>query len=457
MLSRRQALRFCLAGSATLMLPGENLLQAQDRTDDPHFFLLIVLNGGADPSYMFDARPLEMTAAGQIQNYLGMAPDSLTGKNGGKTLASPLVKPLMKFTDSLSVLNGVMMAPSFDGHLQNMNVLFTGDPFGGGSFVPHLNKNGDHAGSDQPLLDAVIATEEPPVTLNNSERVVPLQAGAAGGLASHLRNVPQPAGWSPTGEFIRNRIAANAAGAGRLSQGARLMLSALDAAPAMHSRLAALPAVNDDMSPERQCLALISETFRLSISRSAVYMPPEFFDVHSAGLAKQQPQLFASAISQIAALLEGMRMTSFDRTRSILDVTTVMIASEFGRTMRAPDQPLDGTGTNHNSLTNSILIGGKGIRAGMVVGESDFAAPDEKLSLAHKISDPDLMKTMGRPFDFRTMQCRPDLPQEFRMQDYLTIGSVINTLYSLFGVPSSYYRKAEHDLPTAPVLHGLLT
>ncbi len=32
---------------------------------DPHFFLLIVLNGGADSSYMFDARPLAMTQGRQ--------------------------------------------------------------------------------------------------------------------------------------------------------------------------------------------------------------------------------------------------------------------------------------------------------------------------------------------------------------------------------------------------------
>ena len=56
----------------------------------------------------------------------------------------------------------------------------------------------------------------------------------------------------------------------------------------------------------------------------------------------------------------------------MFDVTTVMIASEFGRTLRSLDSPIDNTGTNHNQFSNSVLIGGKGIRGGMVIGESRF-------------------------------------------------------------------------------------
>ncbi len=88
---------------------------------------------------MFDARPLSMTRAGKIQNYLGEEPGVWTGRNGVTTLATRLVAPLRPFRDRFSVLNGVYMTPSFDGHLQNMNFLFSGSPFGGDSFIPHLN------------------------------------------------------------------------------------------------------------------------------------------------------------------------------------------------------------------------------------------------------------------------------------------------------------------------------
>jgi uncharacterized protein (DUF1501 family) len=454
MLSRRHALRLTLAGSASLVIPAGGFAGARRIDQDPHFFLLIVLNGGADPTYTFDARPLEMTTAGKLQNYLGKAPDVYMGSNGGRTLVTPLVKPLMRFADRFSVLNGVMMAPSFDGHLQNMNLLFTGDPFGGGSFVPHLNQ--PRHGHDSLALDAVVPADEPPASLTNTSNIIPLQAGAAGGLAAHLRAVPPPTAQSPAARFIRNRILANAAGPGRLSEGARVMLSALDAAPAIHRQLAQLGQRDDSLTAEQQCLELILEVFRLSISRSAIYMPPEYFDVHSAAQARSQPQLFEAAIGRVATLLRGLSETAFDAKRSMLDVTTVMVASEFGRTMRSPEKPIDGTGTNHNSLTNTLLLGGKGIRGGLLVGETDFASADEAISTAHQLNDPRMEKMMARPFDFRTMRARSDLPEDFSLADYLTVGSVINTLYSLFDAPKENYRTIGRDLSTAPVLDALI-
>ena len=132
--SRRDVLKLGVAGTATLLLPNFSFLgpaEAEALADDPHFFLMIVLSGGADSSYMFDARPLAMTAAGKIQNYLGQDPAPWKGSNGLITGATSLVKPLNPFRDRFSVMNGVVMTPSFDGHAQNMNFLFTGDPFGG--------------------------------------------------------------------------------------------------------------------------------------------------------------------------------------------------------------------------------------------------------------------------------------------------------------------------------------
>ena len=65
MSSRRRVLTLGLAGAGTLVFPGTTVLEAAEPVPEPHFFLLIVMNGGADPSYMFDARPLAMTAAGR--------------------------------------------------------------------------------------------------------------------------------------------------------------------------------------------------------------------------------------------------------------------------------------------------------------------------------------------------------------------------------------------------------
>ena len=453
-ISRRDAIRLGAVGAGTLLLARAGPAVAGDPDRDPHFFLLVVLDGGADPSYMFDARPLSMTQAGKIQNYLGEEPGVWTGRNGATTLATRLVAPLRPFCDRFSVLNGVYMTPSFDGHLQNMNFLFSGSPFGGDSFIPHLNS--PETGRPPGSLDAVLPTDPPFLNVNNHSSVVPLEPNALDQLAQRLRAAEPPRGDDVLGRFVRSRMAAAAEGEGRMAAGARRMLASLDQAPDVHRKLAALRVPDGDIAPEPRAIALIAECFRLALSRSAIYVLHEQFDVHDADQAKLQPKLFSEAVAKIAALFRALVETPFDAKRSMLDVTTVMVASEFGRTMRAPEMPIQDTGTNHNQFANSILLGGKRIRTGLVIGASDLVDEKDAPSKAHLAMDPALEKVMGRPIDCTTLSVRPVRPDAFDIEDYLTIGSVVNTLYAAFCVPKARYRSNGRNLPSAPVLEGLL-
>jgi hypothetical protein len=103
------------------------------------------------------------------------------------------------------------------------------------------------------------------------------------------------------------------------------------------------------------------------------------------------------------------------------------------------------------------LLGGKGIRGGLVIGGSDLANETAIPSGSHLAMDRALEKTMGLPFDFYSMRAIGELPDEFEIEDHLTIASVINTVYALFGVSKSQYRSLGRNLPMAPVLNGLLT
>src|SRR5882757_4429197 len=317
-LLRRDVIRLGAIGAGSLLLPGAGPAAAAGPDQEPHFFLLVVLDGGADPSYMFDARPLSMTRAGKIQNYLGEEPGVWSGSNGVSTLATRLVAPLRPFGDRFSVLNGVYMTPSFDGHLQNMNFLFSGSPFGGDSFIPHLNlvDTGRAPGS----LDAVLPTAPVFVNVNNHSSVVPLEPNALEQLAERLREADPPPADDTIGRFIRSRLTAGASGDGRMAAGARLMLSSLDQAPDVRHKLASLRVPREDLGPEAQAVALIAECFRVALSRSAIY-------VLDADQAKLQPKLFADAVLKIAGLFRALVDTPFDDRRSMFDVTTVMIAS----------------------------------------------------------------------------------------------------------------------------------
>ena len=135
--SRRDAIRLGALGAGTLLLPGAGLAAA-DPDQDPHFFLFVVLEGGADPSYMFDARPLSMTRAGKIQNYLGEEPGVWTGSNGAATLATRLVAPLRTFGDHKG--SGLaLMCELLGGALTGNSCATPGRPFANGMMSIYID------------------------------------------------------------------------------------------------------------------------------------------------------------------------------------------------------------------------------------------------------------------------------------------------------------------------------
>ena len=91
-----------------------------------------------------------------------------------------------------------------------------------------------------------------------------------------------------------------------------------------------------------------------------------------------------------------------------------------------------------------------------MIGASDLADEKAAPSKAHLAMDPVLEKVMGRPIDLNSLRVRPDQPDTFDIENYLTIGSVVNTVYALFSVPKSRYRSTGRNLPSAPVLNGLI-
>ena len=166
--------------------------------------------------------------------------------------------------------------------------------------------------------------------------------------------------------------------------------------------------------------------------------------------------MFKKTADTIYKILRTLKDTPFDEKRSMFEVTTVMVTSEFGRTMRIDNSPISETGTNHNPLNNSVLLAGKGIKGGLVIGASDLEDENASASGAHLTVDKSLEKLMGRPFDFKTQTSRLDRPSTFDIKDYLTINSVVNTIYTLFDVPPNLHRAVDRMGPPALTLPSIL-
>ena len=449
--SRRDVVKTSLVLLGSSCLPGPKSKANAQTAADPHFFLYVNLFPGADPSYMFDARPLSFTAANKMANYTGKEPEAWTGSNGQKTFASVVTAPMRALKDDFSIINGVMMS-TFDGHDQNQAFVFTGSPFGGESFMPHLNRR-------NPLpLDTLLMSSLFGVHITNGGASLSTNPFAIASLSQIFQGNATSVIQDPTDGLIASRLEAAGAGAGSFSSGAKQMGKGFASSGELAGKLKATNIQNPTVDPSTGMivqpavpikLQVVGEFFKRGITRSLVIGIDGDYDTHDPQRASQSPATFASTIDQLAALINYLKATPYDDAsgKSLFDVTTVMVGSEFGRTMRQLDAPaIDKTGTDHNTLSNSFLLAGKGVKGGQVIGASDLTDLDAAGNLinasgAHKQLDNNLIKLMGRPFDYGTFAPVMDaLPATFDNTQYLGFGAVANTIYRIFGY-------TEQDLP----------
>ncbi|MBX3158350.1 MAG: DUF1501 domain-containing protein [Deltaproteobacteria bacterium] len=446
-ITRRKLLLASSALGLTLLLPRRARIARARRAAPERFLLTLVAQGGLDTTMMFDARPLAMTAAGLVHNPLGEDPQPWAGGNGTTALTASTAAPLHALRDRFSVVNGVVMSTSFDGHDQNLNLLQSGNPFGGPSFNAEVNADA-RAPLDYVSLGGTFAT------LDDS-RTIQLTPEGLGQLVDGASSLD---GISPSlDEFLRLESEQLGNPQARFGAGVIELSAANAASRDLQQRIKAirLGAPGDALDAQ---MSVVREVFRNGIARGAMFQIANDvqIDNHAAQSARTQAPTYATVCDRIARVFRYLAATPFDDTRSLLDVTTVVVGSEFGRTMRQAGLPIGNTGTDHNPLSNTILVGGSGVRTGLVLGASDFLAAGETLSGAHLALDPARVKVMGRPFDFASGTPRDDRPAAFAPGDYLQVASVVNTVYSLFDVPSEKWRLVARNGDVAPVLTQLI-
>ncbi|WP_394836762.1 DUF1501 domain-containing protein [Pendulispora rubella] len=490
-MSRRGVVR--LGAFSVLAMPFTKLAIAQN--DVPrHFFLHILISGGIDGSYLFDARPLRMTDKGRHANYLyknsvqgipagvDAARIEMVGSNGTKTLRTSLVNPLMAHAADFSIVNGVLMSKDGEGHENSARYAMTNQSNEGfDSFIPMLG-----APSGLPIESILFGALPPGMSPGaNFSKSIQFQGTEANGIGRALAHGPKIEKDSALFRHIRQRQSANAQGAGMFSQGSKKLLSALENAPLLSSALQRAvgtePASTVDFLAG---LAIALEYFRSGVTSAAtvVHDRGADLDVHGAGdAAGTQMALLggrlgtgsgatAPGVTQnLARVFEILKATPLDRndprSPSFFDVTTVCIHTEFTRTMVSLSFSGDVgyTGTDHNPLSNTVILAGYGIRGGLILGESDCTDVDDNgnilnVSGAHfaregTTDNKQLRKIMGKPFDFATMKARSDRPATFQATDYLNFSSVANTVMDLFGIdPQKKFRVGGNP---APILEPL--
>jgi hypothetical protein len=427
---------------------------------NPHFFLNVVISGGVDVSYLFDARPLRMTDAGKIQNYLyknagatpvlsDPTPRVMQGTNGRATLRSALTDDLAQFQDRFSVINGILMTTGNDfGHGQNMYQLFTNSTVGAReSFMPYIGEV-----SGFPLQNIHLGGFEGDGNSapSNFALAVHFPSPNAIQLGSAFLNQEKLSASGKLLNLVERRLGISAqTRPGLYGQGIKEFHAAHLKTPNLSAALEQTSVDEATGSKFHMSLKNALNFFKAGMSSSITLMMDmdPVIDVHSPGNAQDQRNLYTTIIKELTDLFTAMALPySEEKGQSFLDVTTLMITSEFGRTTRNPSSPIDNTDTDHNPFINSVILAGRGIKTGQIIGASDLEDVDAageiiNVSGAHLQKDKSLVYTMGKPFDFAMGDAVDSLPEQFRAEDYLTIGSVNNTMMNLFGVPEQRYHR----------------
>ncbi len=463
-LNRRDLLKYGLGGIGMASLPMR--LSIANPSED-HFLFMLFLEGGADFSYLFDGRPLEMTQNKLLANRTGKEPQLWRGANGTSTWASSLTSPLLPFKNDLSIVNGVFMDKTFAGHNNMIDLIFSGNPLGGESFLPLINTKSLSA-KPRPL-DGLKKNGGSLSIDPQHTSIIELEGGDATELILRTQKQPLLAKKQEAWDFALSRMKAGGLldPAGHWSQGSTQLFNQSVQGQALANILGSLDMSSLNPDVDLNFLDLYSRMVQKNMMRVALEATRSFdfatgqpdrfmFDTHGIQSDEIHVKLYQDTVDKISKTLEYFKNTAYDSTRSLLDVSTVMVATEFGRTMRQNHVSFEDCGTDHNTFCNSFLFAGKGIRGGQVIGASDFQTSQEELSPAHLLLDKDKLNIMAKPFDFATETPLEVLPSEFIEEHYLTSGSVVNTLFDLFSMPKDMYRRKNIGALAYPSLRTLL-
>jgi len=301
----------------------------------------------------------------------------------------------------------------------------------------------------------------------NTGKGIKLDTGKTTSLVNNLANMSEIDLDSEFSKHLIARMENAANGQGSFSYSAKEMATAFKDLPDLKKLLEKIevPESTGETPSAKDSIAMIGEFFKGGLCRSAQYqfntdLNPEIpLDTHDGNSAKKTPATMTVLMDELAGIFQHLEETPFDDSRSLFDVTTVLVSSEFGRTARQGWGDISESGTDHNPLTNSFIIAGKGIKGGQVVGQSDLQDISEfegSASPAHVELDEKLIKAMGRPFNFDSFETSTDLPESYDVNHYLNVSSVINTIYKIFNIPAEQHRRLERNGDFAPVLENIL-
>lgn len=443
-MDRRQFLQIALTSGSVYMLnnliPTTSASQELANPADERLLFVIRLNGAWDTLMSTDARTSETlnAAAFSDREFLKMD-ERASVKSFQHGQLGPTMSPLFNNLQDLCIINGLMMDLNSNIHETNREYMSSGNLIKGTTFFPFA------------LAQALKASNE--IRIGHRMEYEPLHDG------NYINKTPTSNLTSFSNSFTDSYedVLLDESSAAQMQK--TIITQNRNEKEAIDILNQLILKTNDSLSSDKTGYKQVSLALAglgsgyLKMAQVDMVNDAEL-DTHGSHRARHIPTLTA-AFDHISKIIKFMKETPYkldpNAKKSLFDMTTVVITSEFSRTTYVEGYD----GTSHNQYNNSCILFGSNVRGGTLIGESQIYKKSE-----NKAYDQECLYHAS-PFDFQTQKalsrqeigktplanigiCKPG-----RCFDYIYPETIWRTIAAQYGVDSL------SSLPPGPLLKAL--
>ncbi len=342
-LTRRRFLQVSGALSLLPVLPASARIAHTPPAPIGKFFVLIRAFGGMDVTLGLDPWTApELPLATDM--FIEYRPDELI--EAGVHLG-PSCAPLKVHAGDFSVVNGVFMSQVDNGHTASLDYICAGSTNGLAPTLPVEIARSTTEGAFGVLADRTLAL---------GDRVV------SSSMLEDLKELPKRIDLSS----LLEKVAAPGSRTAFALAIARVLSSGAETRSFIQNMLSfgAAESLSDAQILAAAFMSDVASCAQIEVSNGLL-------DTHAShtGAHKTEQTNVWTRVSDLFTLFKNTKYGS----GSLFDHTTFLVVSEFART-----PALNGAGgKDHNPMTNSVLLAGRGIKGGQVIGASRLVTAAE--------------------------------------------------------------------------------
>ncbi len=383
-MTRRNVLRMGLSTAALLTLPPLRWVAKADPTN-PHFLVMLYSDGGWDPTQTLDVHdPLDTTDGIDVDvdpTITGLPVSQIATAGGITYISNPTTRPsvdtyFQNWASKSCIVNGIGTRST--SHDQSRQLVLTGslDPTRADFAVMSAAKNGP----DMPLPHLLLSGQS--------------FGGQFSGLSGRLGG--QMSSAIAFDRMDDGGLALSALGEAYVEQALERerLLAQHGAATSVSGKLASFRdasgradkltqlagSLNLNTGSGGQLATSLGNAFRSGLTTSVTVNPFGGFDTHSDNTG--QNQSWDRVFSYLDAFVAGLSTQAGLLAPTLLEETTIVLCSEFGRTPQ-----LNGdNGKDHHPWTSMLMVG-KNVKGGTTVGLTDADQVGVKINMTTGMPD----------------------------------------------------------------------